>query len=96
MYKKIVLWTLLSFELTYAALPPRYQKMKDLDVMVDYIRTHQKILSTLGQIDLITYSIYYNYNCRIHFERKTSFHLPGWVGPAEDLVFKSNKCSDTK
>ena len=95
MYKKIVLSTLFILEVSYAALPPRFQKIKDLDVMVDYIRTHQKVASTLGQIDLRNYSINYNYNCRIIFERKTSFHLPGWVGPAEDLVFKSDRCSDT-
>jgi len=96
MYQKTLLLTLLSFELTYAALPPRYQNMKDLNVMVKYIENHQKVLTRLESIDFRTYTIYYSGQCKIVFTRPSRFHLPGWVGPATPLEFKSDSCNDIK
>ena len=93
MYKKIVLLTLLNCQIIFAALPPRFQNLKDLDVMIDYIHSHEEVLTKLVSIDFRAHTIYYNVDCKIVFKRATAFHLPGWVGPAEPLEFEYQKCN---
>jgi len=90
----VSLLTILSvIEIANAALPPQYQNMKDLDVMVGYVRKHPSISAQLKSINLRERAIYYGNNCKALFGRKSSTKPPGWVGPAEDLEFKSSNCS---
>lgn len=77
----------------YAALPPRYQNMRDLDLMVNFISEHKLILSTLKSIDFENYTIHYKNGCRAIFGRKETPKPPGWVGPADPLEFKRSTCS---
>jgi len=75
-----------------AALPPRFQNMNDLDVMVEYIRVHPTIASTLKSIDLQEYTVYFGDGCKAVFGRKSVMRRQGWVGPAPPLEFKSSNC----
>lgn len=77
---------------SFAALPPQYQNGKDLDVMVDYIKEHPEVASTLKSIDLSKYTIYFGDGCEAVFGRKSTIKLPGWVGPADPLEFKELNC----
>lgn len=92
--KKIILLSifLLIAQYSVAALPPRYQNIKDLDVMVDYIKEHPEIASSLKSIDISNYTIYYGNNCKAIFGRKSTSKQPGWVGPADPLVLKKKSC----
>ncbi|NOR55935.1 MAG: hypothetical protein GQ531_06975 [Sulfurovum sp.] len=76
----------------YAALPPGVQDDKDLQVMQNFVQSHPKVSSTLRFISLSEKKVYFAKNCEVTFKRAFAFHLPGWVGPAEDLVFKSATC----
>ena len=75
-----------------AALPPQYQNMKDLDVMVGYIRGHSRISATLHSIDLSSYTIHYGNGCKAVFERVVPDRPSGWVGPAGPLEFSHSDC----
>jgi hypothetical protein len=75
-----------------AALPPQYQNHKDLDVMVEFVHSHPVVASGLRTIDLYGYAVYFGDGCKAEFGRKTSLKLPGWVGPADPLEFKSSNC----
>ena len=77
-----------------AALPPQYQNMKDLDVIVEYIRAHPEAAAGLRSIDLGALTVYYGHNCKAVFGRKAIAKPPGWVGPADPLELKSSGCSD--
>ncbi len=75
-----------------AALPPRYQNIKDLDVMVDFIKAHPKVASGLRSIDMVEYTVYFGSGCKAVFGRKTTPKPPGWAGPADPLEFKKATC----
>lgn len=75
-----------------AALPPQYQNIKDLDVMVDYIKEHPGVASSLESIDFSGYTIYFGNGCKAVFGRKSTPKPPGWVGPADPLEFKESNC----
>jgi len=75
-----------------AALPPRYQSIEDLDVLVDYIKKHPEVASTLESIDFLEYTIYFGNGCKVVFGRKSTTKPPGWVGPADPLEFKKSNC----
>jgi len=76
----------------FAALPPRYQNIKDLNVMVDYIKGHPNVASTLKSIDFLEYTIYFGNGCKAVFGRKSTTKPSGWVGPAAPLEFKESNC----
>ena len=80
--------------MSHAALPPQYQNLKDLKVMVNFIEKNQTILSTLESIDFEKYTVHYNNGCVVKFGRKHSPKPLGWVGPADPLEFKSTSCSE--
>ncbi|MCP3672029.1 MAG: hypothetical protein GY814_16665 [Gammaproteobacteria bacterium] len=84
---------LLTAQMTFAALAPKYQNMKDLDVIVEFIKKHEKILSTLETIDFENYTIHYRNGCKAIFGRKDFARLNGWVGPADPLEFMRSTCS---
>ena len=75
-----------------AALPPQYQNVKDLEVMVNYVKTHPNVAATLKSIDLETKTVTFSEDCQITFERKPSTKPLGMVGPAEPLQFKATTC----
>jgi hypothetical protein len=93
--KKIIFLSifLLIAQYAIAALPPRYQNIKDLSVMVDYIKEHPEIASSLKSIDFSEYAIYFGNDCKAVFGRKSTIKPPGWVGPADLLEFKESNCS---
>ena len=77
-----------------AALPPKFQNEKDLDVMLSYVKSHPDVLSSLQAIDLGILTIYYGDGCSAEFTRKIVDRPAGWVGPAEPLVLKKNFCPE--
>jgi len=76
----------------FAALPPRVQNQKDMDVMQAFIKSHKKVSSTFQSINTYAKEVYFGKECVAKFGRKKVFHLPGWVGPASALEFKSSNC----
>ena len=76
-----------------AALPPKYQNAKDLDVMVKYIKKNEKVLERLRYIDFQNHVIYYGRKRKAVFGRKKLYRPPGLVGPAVPLEFKRTICS---
>jgi len=93
--KIISLFLVLLFvsQITYAVLPPRYQHLKDLDVIIEFIKEHELILSTLESIDFENYTIRYRNGCTAIFGRKEIQKPQGWVGPADPLEFTRSTCS---
>ncbi|MGE4403757.1 MAG: hypothetical protein AB7F61_19105 [Desulfobulbus sp.] len=83
---------LLIAQYSFAALPPQYQNIKDIDIMVDYIKKNEEVASTLESIDFLQYVIYYGNGCKAVFGRKSTLKPLGWVGPAEQLEFKKIIC----
>ena len=94
--KKAVLFSVVftGVGIASAALPPQYQNMKDLDMIVEYIREHPEVASGLKSIDLGALTVYYGHNCKAVFGRKAIAKPLGWVGPADPLELKSSGCSD--
>ena len=80
--------------MSFAALPPEYQNIKDLKVIVNYIEDNEKILSTLESIDFENFTVRYNNGCIATFGRKHTPKPEGWVGPADPLEFKTTSCSE--
>lgn len=87
-----LLVTLSAAQYASAALPPQYQNMKDLGVMMGYIKAHPKVSSTLKSINLLEYTIYFGNDCKAVFGRKTVERPDKWVGPAALLEFKRSNC----
>ena len=81
---------------TYAALPPSAQNNKDLDVIMDYVRSHEEVLVSLQLIDFSNYIIFYGNDCRVEFKRKRQLRLPGWVGPAAPLTVDKQVCGKSE
>ena len=66
-----------------AALPPKYQNIKDLDVLVEFIKAHDMISSALKSIDLEKHTIIYRDDCVAKFDReKDKIQKAGLVQPA--------------
>jgi hypothetical protein len=83
----------LSFsETAIAALPPQYQNIKDVEVMVNYVKANPDVAGTLKSIDLENKTINYGKDCQVSFERKPSTKPVAMVGPAEPLQFKAKTC----
>lgn len=93
MKKLIMIMLLLISQYSFAALPPENQKWKDLNVMITFIKGHEKIMATLELIDLENYVVYFSGNCKAIFDRKITAKPSGWVGPADPLEFVSSNCS---
>lgn len=91
-FKTFLLSTFIFSSTTFAALPPQVQDAKDLQVMEDFVQSHKKVSSTFKRINIYSKEVHFGKDCVATFARKFSFHLPGWVGPASDLEFKSTTC----
>lgn len=83
---------LLNTSLSLAALPPKYQNDKDLNVIVNFIKQHPKIIASLKTIDFGSKTIHFDENCIVNFGRKNIKRADGWVGPAAGLEFKKSNC----
>jgi hypothetical protein len=89
----VVLLSLLFLSQTAsAALTPQYQNMKDLDVMVSFIKAHPRVMMRLTSIDFTSFTILYGNDCKATFARKSVAKPSGWVGPANPLEFKHATC----
>ncbi len=88
----LALFIIVCSQVSSAALPPQYQNMRDFDVMVEFINSHERVLSTLKLIDFEQHIIYFDGDCRALFGREFSIKLMGWVGPADPLEFKRSTC----
>lgn len=74
------------------ALPPRYQNLKDLKVMYQFIEDHPVVAGQLKSIDVKKKIIYFSDNCEARFGRVSVKRKPGWVGPAAPLSFEQCNC----
>jgi hypothetical protein len=93
MIKTTIIILLLTSQFSFAALPPQNQNWKDLNVMITFIKEHEKIMATLELIDLENYVVHFSGNCKAIFARKITPKPSGWVGPADPLVFRNSNCS---
>lgn len=75
-----------------AALPPRFQNAKDLDVMVAWAKDHPQVMESLRAIDVQEKIVAYGKDCRATFARAIRIKPAGWVGPAAPLEFQSSTC----
>ncbi len=93
--KKVIvtLLILLFSKYSFSALPPKYQNMKDFDVLIEFIKKHEKVMSTLQSIDFENFVVYFGSDCKAVFERKDIPKPFGWAGPADPLEFKTSTCS---
>ena len=92
MKKMIMLLTLSTTVIVSAALSPRYQNDKDKSAMMAFVKKHPLVESSFSHISVANQTVYFGEGCEAVFQRKVSFHLPGWVGPAEPLIFKDSTC----
>jgi len=90
--KKSIITLLFGSTLLFAALPPQYQNTKDLDVMVDFVKSHPKVAATIREISVTDRTVKFGAGCKAIFVRKASSKPAGMVGPAEPLVFKRSTC----
>ncbi len=90
--KKIIVILTVGTATLFAALPPQVQNMKDLDQMVDYVKTHPKVAATLHRIDIQKKVVYFGAGCKVIFERQSSSRPAGMVGPAEPLKVSRSTC----
>lgn len=80
----------------HAALLPQAQNQQDLEVMVAFIRQHDRVAITLKSIDFQRRVVHFDAECKAEFGRKPRPLPPGampMIGPAEPLVFIRSNCS---
>ena len=77
-----------------AALPPQYQNLKDLEVMVEYIKANENVAANLKSINLTTKTVEYGEGCLAMFQRAQIERPSGMVGPAPPLEFKTTTCPE--
>jgi hypothetical protein len=95
--KKAVLLGLVMLTIPLcAARAPWVQNRMDLEVMTGFISKHSDVAAGLLSIDFVNFTVNYRGRegrpCKAVFERSWSFKLPGWVGPADPLEFKTSNC----
>jgi hypothetical protein len=90
--KKIIVMSLASAVTLFAALPTQQQNIKDLAVMVDFVKTHPKVAATIREISVVDRTVYFGAGCKAIFKRKASIRPSGMVGPAEPLELKRTTC----
>lgn len=77
-----------------AALAPNYQNVRDLEVMVEFLRQHSYVAATVTSLDMRRYVIHFGRDCQAAFEREPRDpSKPPMPGPQAPLVFKSSNCS---
>lgn len=79
-----------------AALAPNYQNLRDIEVMVDFLRQHSYVAARVTSLDLRRNVIHFGKDCEAAFEREPrDTTKPPMPGPQAPLVFKSANCSLT-
>ena len=91
-YRILLLGILITSQSALAALAPKYQNAKDFDVIIAFIKTHDRVMETLVSIDFRKYVIHFDDNCEVIFTRKEVDRPQGWTGPAEPLEYLSSSC----
>ncbi len=76
-----------------AALAPQYQNVKDLEVMVAFVKQHARVASSVKSIDLRGFVVHYGEDCRAEFVRQAIERPPGWAGPQAPLVYARSNCA---
>ena len=75
---------------------PIVQRVKDLDMMTNFVKSHLKVVITLKSIDFEHFTIYFDEDCKALFGRKViprPSNGPALLGGLPDLEFKSSNCS---
>lgn len=76
-----------------AALAPVYQNQRDLEVMVEFVRSHPLVLESLRAIDLERRLVRYGGDCIARFDRpRRATTMPG---PAPALQYVGSNCPIT-
>ena len=57
------LFTLLAAAESFAALAPEYQNKRDFDVMLAFIQSHERVISTLKSVDFENTVVYFDEDC---------------------------------
>lgn len=92
MIKTIGAFVLLTWtQLTCAALPPDYQNMRDIDVMVSFVKERPRVLATLKSIDFNNRIVHFGNDCQIKFGRKP-MRRPLSTDAPEPLEFSNSTC----
>lgn len=90
--KLIILISIFIPAIALAALPPKYQNLKDLNVMTEFVKKHDRVMETLKSIDFKNRQVIYGDDCIASFGRAYKPKPKGWVGPADPLEFKKSTC----
>jgi hypothetical protein len=73
-----------------AALSPVFQNERDLNVMVDFVRSHPFVLESLRSVDLEQRVIRYGDACKAQFDRpRSTITMPG---ASPSLQFIGSNC----
>jgi hypothetical protein len=86
------LLTMVFIQPAQSALAPQYQNVKDLDVMVNFVKAHALVAESLRKIDLDGYVVVFGDGCKAQFARRHVERPAGWAGPAEPLEFRESSC----
>lgn len=80
-----------------AALAPSAVHLRDLDTMVNFVRDHHFVATTLESINLTSLSVFYNTDCEAKFtRRKPSLLKLAQPGPQPKIEFESSNCPLTE
>ena len=88
---KLFLFLFLNCSILFSALPPKVQDENDKENMKSLLSEYKNI--NIENINVQKKEIRLRNGCIVSFERKTSFHLYGWVGPAEKLKISNSTCT---
>lgn len=98
----VMLFVFLLSACSFAALPPQHRNSSDLNIMIDFVKSHKKVMATLRSIDLEKFVVRYSDSyrgdeCVASFGREAAPEMPEGqprpVGPKQSLEFKSSTCS---
>lgn len=78
--------------MVHAALPPQYQNLKDLEVMVAFVAQYPAVAGSIRSIDMWEHVVHFGEGCRAEFARQEVNHPQGWAGPQGPLVFSRSNC----
>ena len=74
-----------------AALPPEYQNQDDLNVIIEFIKEHPRVIGNLQRIEFAKFEVHFEKDCVLHFGRK-ALMTGSMPGPAAPLEFKRSTC----
>ena len=75
-----------------AALPPQFQNAKDLDVMVEFVKKHALVMSSLRSVEVQRLVVNFGTDCQVVFGRVSTPKQPDLPGPQGALEFKTSTC----